>query len=76
MPATISDLLKLAQSLPRIATEPTVAATLDLPTDTLRTRRLNGTGPEHDTMVNGQTTYRRAAVIAWLHTMQAKGDAL
>lgn len=74
--SAIPDLLKLAQSLPRIATEPTVAATLDLPTDTLRRHRLNGTGPEHDTTVNGQTTYRRAAVIAWLRTLQAKGDTL
>lgn len=76
MPSTIPEMLKLAQSLPRLATEPTVAAALDLTTGTLRTSRLNGTGPEYDATANGQIIYRRAAVFAWLHAMQSKGDTL
>lgn len=69
-------MLQLAASLPRSATEATAASTLDMPTATLRQHRLNGTGPEHDTTVNGQTTYRRGHVLAWLHALQNTGKEL
>lgn len=55
-----------ARGLPKLATENTVAAVLDVPSGTLAQWRRNGTGPAYMT-VRGQIVYSKSAVLSFLH---------
>lgn len=67
LPLFSSSQLEQAQGLSKTATETVVASVLDLPTSLLRQWRLEGTGPEYTTTVNGQAVYSRQAVLAFVH---------
>lgn len=61
-----ASMLGRARGLPRTATEPVVAAALDVSTATLARWRQDGSGPDYR-MVRGRAVYSRNCVLAFLH---------